>query len=165
MDMEDEDTIMHSATNHKSQFTQSLMLFVSASPPLSTRLLTTIIQSQTQTGARYTPYLTRFYAALGPGLLTGLIQEALEAMKVKTKPLPPSATNDGGSELHRIRIGGYDRRRQLFKGWVEVERFTYRGAEGSFCVMRRDEGNPISWRQLWRAVIESQLVEPHVLKK
>ncbi len=72
------------------------MLFVSASPPLSTRLLTTIIQSQTQTGARYTPYLTRFYAALGPGLLTGLIQEALEAMKVKTKPLPPSATNDGG---------------------------------------------------------------------
>lgn len=86
-------------------------------------------------------------------------------MNVKTKLLPPATTSDGGGELHRIRVGGWDKRRQMFKGWVEVERFTYRGAEGSFCVMRRDEGNPISWRQLWRAVIESQLVEPHVLKK
>lgn len=35
MDVEDDDTIMHSATNHLSQFTQSLMLFVSVySPPL-----------------------------------------------------------------------------------------------------------------------------------
>lgn len=83
---------------------------------------------------------------------------------MKTKLLPLLATSDTGN-LHRIRLGGWDNRQQLFKGWVEVEQFTYRGAEGSFCIMRRDEGNPISWRKLWRAVIESQLVEPHVLKK
>ncbi|KAF8190055.1 kinase-like domain-containing protein [Pholiota molesta] len=143
----DEDTVMQSATSHQSQFTQSLMLF-----------------SQTQSGSRYTPHLTRFYAALGPTLIIGLIHESLEALGVKCKPAPPIADGPSG-ERHRLRIGGWDKRRQMFKGWVDVERFAYRGAEGSFCVMRRDEGNPISWRQLWRALIESELVEPHVLRK
>ncbi|KAF9482952.1 CAMK CAMKL CHK1 protein kinase [Pholiota conissans] len=148
MDTDDEDTIMQSAPNHQSQFTQTLMLF-----------------SQTQSGARYTPHLTRFYASLGPALLMGLIHEALEALSVKCKIAPAVKEGPGGSQRHRLRIGGWDKRRQMFKGWVEVERFTYRGAEGSFCVMRRDEGNPISWRQLWKALIESQAVEPHVLRK
>ena len=67
--------------------------------------------------------------------------------------------------MHHLRVGGFDNRRQLFKGWVDVEHFSYRGAEGSFCVMRRDEGNPISWRQLWKKVIGSECVEPHVLRK
>ncbi|KJA22343.1 hypothetical protein HYPSUDRAFT_139331, partial [Hypholoma sublateritium FD-334 SS-4] len=144
----EDNRVFQSETNHLSQFTQSLMLF-----------------SQTQSGARYMPHLTRFYATLVPDLLTGLLKEALEAMNVKTRLIPQITASDAGSQLHRIRVGGWDKRHQMFKGWVEVERFTYRGEEGSFCVMRRDEGNPISWRQLWRALIESQLVELHVLKK
>lgn len=65
----------------------------------------------------------------------------------------------------KCRIGGLDARRVQFKGYVEVESFASNGYSGSFCVFRRDEGNPISWRQLWKAVIQSPMVEPHVLKK
>ncbi|KAK0438423.1 kinase-like domain-containing protein [Armillaria borealis] len=138
----DGDQMMFSA-GHSSQFTQSLMLF-----------------SQTQSGNRYTPHLTRFYASLGPSLLLTLIQESLEELGVRCKPSPDSS--DG---VHRLRIGGRDRRKEIFKGWVLVERFTYRGSEGSFCIMQRDEGNPISWRQLWKALIMSPSLEPHVLRK
>jgi len=143
---EDEDEIMLSAT-HQSQFTQSLMLF-----------------SQTQSGNRYTPHLTRFYAALGPSLLMSLIKESLEVHHVKCKLAPP-VVNDRGMETLRLRVGGYDQRKEMFKGWVEVEKFVYRSSEGSFCVMKRDEGSPISWRQLWKGLIKSPLVEPHVLRK
>ncbi|KAF8148644.1 CAMK/CAMKL/CHK1 protein kinase [Crassisporium funariophilum] len=143
---EDEDQIMLSAT-HQSQFTQSLMLF-----------------SQTQSGNRYTPHLTRFYAALGPTLLMSLMLESLEAHGVKCKAAPPNI-DPRGVETLRLRVGGFDQRKEKFKGWVEVEKFSYRGSEGSFCVMKRDEGSPISWRQLWKGLIKSDLVEPHVLKK
>ncbi|PPQ83836.1 hypothetical protein CVT25_000895 [Psilocybe cyanescens] len=144
----DVDEVMLSAA--QSQFTQSLMLF-----------------SQTQAGARYTPHLTRFYSSLGPSLLVKLIQEFLEHpdVKCKTKLGSLPSINERGVEVYKMRIGGWDARKQVFKGWVDVEKFSYRGAEGSFCVMRRDEGNPISWRQLWKAVIKSPLVEPHVLRK
>ncbi|RDB27406.1 Serine/threonine-protein kinase CHK1 [Hypsizygus marmoreus] len=141
---EDGDQMMASAS-HSSQFTQSLMLF-----------------SQTQSGNRYTPHLTRFYAALGHTLLMPLIQESLEALNVRCKPAPPS--QDPGAPL-RLRIGGLDKRKTMFKGWVEVEKFTYRGSVGSFCVMQRDVGNPISWRQLWKALICSPNIDPHVLRK
>jgi hypothetical protein len=94
-------------------------------------------QSQTQSGNRYTPHLTRFYAALGPALLMPLVQESLEAMNVRCKVAPVREDQHGQASL-RLRIGGYDRRKVMFKGWVEVERFTYRGSEGSFCVMQRD---------------------------
>ncbi|KDR70014.1 hypothetical protein GALMADRAFT_76739 [Galerina marginata CBS 339.88] len=153
----DGDEVMLSAT-HQSQFTQSLMLF-----------------SQTQSGSRYTPHLTRFYASLGPSLLIMLIQEYLESpdTRCKTKLAPKPVVNERGVEVWKLRIGGWDLRKQMFKGWVEVERFVYRPTghmgdeeiEGSFCVMRRDEGNPISWRQLWRGVIQCSIVEPHVLRK
>jgi serine/threonine-protein kinase Chk1 len=73
--------------------------------------------------------------------------------------------NARGLDLYKLRIGGWDKRKQMFKGWVDVEPFSRYGMEGSFCVMRRDEGNPISWRQLWKKLISSPLVEPHVLKK
>ncbi|KAF4586107.1 Chk1 protein kinase [Pleurotus pulmonarius] len=159
---EDGDTLMLSAAN-RSQFTQTLMLF-----------------SQTQTGHRYTPHLTRFYASLGPALLLALIKESLEGLNVKCKDHPPRPLYDdtsssssiddidgggGGGLQYRLRIGGFDKRKVLFKGWVEVEPFEYRGADGSFCVMQRDEGSPISWRQLWKALIISPAVEPHVLRK
>ncbi|KAH9487412.1 Serine/threonine-protein kinase CHK1 [Psilocybe cubensis] len=135
---------------HKSQFTQSLMLF-----------------SQTQHGSRYTPNLTRFYSSLGPSLLIALIKEYLEQpdVGVKCKLGAEPIVNERGIEVYRMRIGGWDARKQMFKGWVDVEKFAYRGEEGAFCLMRRDEGSPISWRQLWKAIILSPAVEPHVLRK
>lgn len=171
---------------HNSQFTQSLMLFVShlecPTFPITFADIDPIfwLQSQTQSGNRYTPHLTRFYAALGHTLLLPLIQESLEALNVRCKAAPSGPEKDAPL---RLRIGGYDRRKVMFKGWVNVENFTYRGSVGSFCVMQRDvvcavwcvislgdcwlanQGNPISWRQLWKALIVSPNVEPHVLRK
>ncbi|KAG6827439.1 hypothetical protein H0H92_011794 [Tricholoma furcatifolium] len=144
----DGDEMMASAPA-QSQFTQSLMLF-----------------SQTQSGRRYTPHLTRFYSSMGYTLLLPLIQESLEALNVKCK-LPEGQAESGSAtkgEL-KLRIGGFDARRVMFKGWVVLEPFVYRGSVGSYCVMQRDVGNPISWRQLWKAVINSENVEPHVLRK
>jgi len=63
--------------------------------------------------------LTRFYASLAPPLLTPLIQEFLENYK--------------------LRIGGKDARKEKFKGWVEVENFTWNGVQGSLCLMKKDE--------------------------
>ncbi|TFK24326.1 CAMK/CAMKL/CHK1 protein kinase [Coprinopsis marcescibilis] len=147
-------------TNH-TQFTQKLMLF-----------------SQTQAGTRYTPNLTRFYARLPPAQLLPLIQSALEGHGVRCKA-------SGDNEL-LLRVGGFDKRKVRFKGWVEVERYSSRsdgdedgdasgdsmgedgddgkvGFEGSFCSMARDEGNPISWRQLWKALVQSEGVKEWVL--
>ncbi|KAJ6522584.1 CAMK/CAMKL/CHK1 protein kinase [Mycena capillaripes] len=123
---DDEDELMLSAA-HNTQFTQTLMLF-----------------SQTQSGTRYTPHLTR---------------QRLTSLGVTCKDAPPAAG------ALRLRIGGHDARKEVFRGWVEIEPFEYHGSYGSFCVMQKDSGNPISWRQLWRALIQSPLVEPHVLRK
>jgi hypothetical protein len=38
----------------------------------------------------------------------------------------------------KFRVGGFDRRREVFKGWVEIEPFAYNGFEGSFCVLRKE---------------------------
>ncbi|KAF7344003.1 Protein kinase domain-containing protein [Mycena venus] len=128
---DDEDEPMLSAA-HNTQFTQTLMLF-----------------SQTQSGTRYTPHLTRFYASLPPAHIL---------------PPHPRSSPSLSSPL-RLRIGGHDARKEVFRGWVEVEQFEYHGDHGSFCVMQKDSGNPISWRQLWRALIQSPGVEPYVLRK
>ncbi|KAJ3963320.1 hypothetical protein EV361DRAFT_943690, partial [Lentinula raphanica] len=53
------------AAGHNSQFTQSLLLF-----------------SQTQSGTRYTPHLTRFYASLLPGQLMALVKETLGSLEL-----------------------------------------------------------------------------------
>ncbi|KIK54864.1 hypothetical protein GYMLUDRAFT_231599 [Collybiopsis luxurians FD-317 M1] len=151
----DGDTDVRPATAHNSQFTQSLMLF-----------------SQTQGGARYTPHLTRFYASLGPALLMPIIKETLEGMGVKCKLSSQGNDGSGGHDGTanggpiKMRIGGYDKRKVAYKGWVELEHFSYRGIEGgSFCVMSRDEGNPLSWRQLWKDLLKSDAISLHVLKK
>lgn len=141
----DGDVIMLSAA-HQSQFTQSLLLF-----------------SQTQSGRRYTPHLTRFYTSLGPGIMMQLIKESLDAVGVKHKD-GPTAEDERG-EILRLRIGGHDKRRITFKGWVELEKFHYAETDGSFCLMTRDVGNPISWRQLWKALVLSPAVDPHVLRR
>ncbi|KAJ7725700.1 kinase-like domain-containing protein [Mycena metata] len=138
---DDEDEPMLSAA-HNTQFTQTLMLF-----------------SQTQSGTRYTPHLTRFYASLPPDQLMPLVQGGLSSLGVTCREAPPS------SSALRLRIGGQDARKETFRGWVEVESFEYHGSHGSFCIMQKDSGNPISWRQLWRALIQCPPVEPHVLRK
>ncbi|KAJ7609587.1 kinase-like domain-containing protein [Mycena polygramma] len=138
---EDEDEPMLSAA-HNTQFTQTLMLF-----------------SQTQSGTRYTPHLTRFYAALPPPQILPFVHEGLTSLGVTCRDAPPT------TDALRLRIGGQDARKEVFRGWVEIETFEYHGSHGSFCVMQKDSGNPISWRQLWRALIQSPPVEPHVLRK
>ncbi|KZT71090.1 CAMK/CAMKL/CHK1 protein kinase [Daedalea quercina L-15889] len=145
----DGDQIMGNAS-YISQFTQSLMFF-----------------SQTQSGTRYTPHLTRFYARLQPHLMLPLIEEALTAQGVKWKPAQEVVFEEpGGGEVQalRMRIGGHDRRRLMFKGWVELEPFEVRGRSGTYCIMARDQGNPISWRMLWKNVIEYPAVEPQVYR-
>lgn len=70
-----------------------------------------------------------------------MLKESLESLNVKCKTVPRSDDDDethGEGGVLRLRIGGYDRRKMPFKGWVEVEKFSSRGTEGSFCVMQRD---------------------------
>ncbi|KAF9239876.1 kinase-like domain-containing protein [Melanogaster broomeanus] len=138
----DGDDIMLSA---QSQFTQSLLLF-----------------SQTQSGRRYTPHLTRFYTAIGPGILIDLIKESLDSFGVKYKDAPAV---EGQGVAFRLRVGGYDKRKIMYKGWVEVENYSHPEFSGAFCIMQRDVGNPMSWRQLWKALIMSPTVSPHVLRR
>ena len=109
-----------------------------------------------------------------------LLEEALQALGAKTKRAP---TREGEERtVLRARVGGLDRRRAVYKGWLELEPFAFRGVEGAFCLMLRDkvccapravvafmllivcaaQGNPISWRVLWKALIQSPEVEPHV---
>lgn len=64
-----------------------------------------------------------------------LVIEALEALGVKCK-LKEGAVDDA---TLRLRVGGFDRRKVMFKGWVELENFRYTGTEGSFCIMQRDD--------------------------
>ncbi|KIJ41776.1 hypothetical protein M422DRAFT_31609 [Sphaerobolus stellatus SS14] len=120
-----------------SQFTQSLQLF-----------------SQSQNGTRYCPHLT-------PDLMDRLL--LLNGFGVEYQP----RQHDNDPEGRVIKIGGYDKRKEHFTGYVEVENFSWAGGEckGSFCVMRRDKGSPISWRQLWKALIKSPEIEPHVLRR
>lgn len=65
-----------------------------------------------------------------------ILHESLLALNVKCKPAPETL---GDRQQLRIRIGGLDRRKVVFKGWVIIETFNYGNEEGSFCVMQRDE--------------------------
>ncbi|PPQ73641.1 hypothetical protein CVT24_007627 [Panaeolus cyanescens] len=154
---EDGDTIM--GTAGASQFTQRLLLF-----------------SQTQGGTRYMPHLTRFYARLAPTVLMPILKEALDGLPqgVKTKFAGSTVVylddeNVEGPrryrETMRLRVGAFDNRKLVCKGWVEVESYMRDDVEYSFVLMRRDEGNPMSWRSLYRALLSSKLIHPHVLWK
>lgn len=134
-------------------------------------------------GRRYTPVLTRFYTSILPSLLLPLIEEALTDQKIKYKKLEPK--RDGEMTRLRIRVGGFDKRKLVFKGTIELEEFEHDDFHGTFCVMNREkvrqalpslrnllmrarravQGNPISWRQVWKSLIVSPVVEPHVLRK
>lgn len=137
-----------------SQFTENLLLFARPSfadrhPfPSSDDLCT---QSQTQSGSRYTPHLTRFYASLPPHDLLDACDEVLRSFGCKTKlhPSNPPRPSEDMSDSDKTaveeqisvkcRVGGLDARRVQFKGYVEIESFARNGYSGSFCVFRRDE--------------------------
>jgi serine/threonine-protein kinase Chk1 len=143
---------MATAPPHMSQFTQTLMLFVGSSFTLSsTPPVHLVIQSQTQGGRRYTPHLTRFYAAVPPSELLTRIVAAMDLLGVKHKDAPHSdvhVSDDAEEEAGeasdralRLRVGGLDARREAFKGWVEFEPYAHRredGGVGTFCVLRRE---------------------------
>lgn len=162
---ENEDTIMGTAPpvsgtdemgqSQYSQFTQTLMLF-----------------SQTQSGPRYIPQLTKFYAALSPEAFLPLLIQALENQGVKAKraaDIVPNPTSSGvqPAPTIRLRIGGHDARKLMFKGWVELEPYADRrsGFEGCFCLMKRDVGSPISWRSVFRGVCKDEGVADLVVRK
>jgi serine/threonine-protein kinase Chk1 len=50
----------------------------------------------------------------------------------------PPAMNERGIEVYKLRVGGRDARKEVFKGWVEVEPFARNAVAGSFCLMRKD---------------------------
>ena len=70
-----------------------------------------------------------------------LIMAAATALGIKSKVGVP---DEGSPEKLRLRVGGYDRRREMFKGWIEVEPFVWNGDEGSFCIMSRDQVSSLS---------------------
>ncbi|TCD61931.1 Chk1 protein kinase [Steccherinum ochraceum] len=132
---------------YQSQFTQNLQLF-----------------TQTQTGKRHTPHLTRFYASLPPEFLLPLLQDFFAESQIQTSA-PKQIQSQQGICMWRMRAGGYDQRSLVFKGAVEVEPFEMNGMQGSYVVMVRNVGNPLSWRQLWKAAVTSKQLEPHILRK
>lgn len=56
-----------------------------------------------------------------------------------------TARSHEGEIKLRLRIGGYDKRKVVFKGWIEVEGFELLNEHsevvfsGSFCLMKREE--------------------------
>ena len=66
-----------------------------------------------------------------------LICEALDELEVKYRG--PETTSEGNI---CVRVGGRDKRKLMFKGWIELEDFEYDGEKGSFCVMKRDQVRP-----------------------
>jgi serine/threonine-protein kinase Chk1 len=68
---------------------------------------------------------------------------------VQCRRMPPSV-NERGVEVHKLRIGGKDARKELFKGWVEVEQFTRNAIQGSFCLLKKDMVSAFiySWRMI-----------------
>ncbi|KZT53445.1 CAMK/CAMKL/CHK1 protein kinase [Calocera cornea HHB12733] len=129
----------------KSQFTQSLMLF-----------------SQTQSGMKYTPNLTRFYASISPSQLLTLIAQYLVALGHQVSE---DVQEDKRTSGVSIMLRGKDARGLIMAGWIEAEEFSREGLRGSRCVFRRDKGNPLSWRSLWKSVVNCPTVEPYVLKR
>jgi len=121
---------------------------------------------------KYSPHLTRFFASLPPNKLAPLLIEALSALGVKYKVKLPTT----------VLVGGYDMRKEKFKGRVVLEGFKWKGVECSIVEMAREEvkerfsesciwanayfkGNPISWRQFWKATVKASQMEPHLLRR
>lgn len=69
-----------------------------------------------------------------------LIHESLLSFNVKCRASDTASQGTETSDVQlRLRIGGMDRRKVRFKGWVTVENFLYGDVQCCFVVMRRDE--------------------------
>jgi hypothetical protein len=69
-----------------------------------------------------------------------LIHESLLGFNVKCRASDPITRDTETPDVQfRLRIGGMDRRKVRFKGWVTIENFAYGDVQGSFVVMQRDE--------------------------
>lgn len=150
-------------------FTQSLQFFVCFR--YDPRVYTEFVKTQLPTGLRHSPHLTRFFVVIPALQLFPLLLQTFQNLGVKTKDKPPTM----------IVVGGHDARKERFKGRVSIEQFTWRDNECCFVEMAREEvhlsmhryscilmlpqGNPLSWRQLWKVVVKSPLVQPHVLRR
>jgi serine/threonine-protein kinase CHEK1 len=123
-----------------SQFTQTLQLFVCLSCFLGDECSDVLVQSQTQSGTRYCPHLTRFYTTISPADLMGHVLVALQVLGVKFQ-ISDAEADEEGKEFRKTKIGGYDKRKERFTGYVEIENFSWSGGEchGSLCVMRREK--------------------------
>ena len=112
---------------------------------------------------RYIPQLTRFYASAEPTELKERMFAALTGLpgKIKYQERSPQSPT-----TILLRVGGYDARREPWKGFIEIKPFPSR-EHGmlSLCIMKRDLGNPISWKQLWKALVNSPELSPIVLRK
>ncbi|KAG8805927.1 Chk1 protein kinase [Serendipita sp. 400] len=144
MDIAQPDTFMDAdgdhvmATSPGTAFTQSLQFF-----------------TQLPTGLRHSPHLTRFFVSLSAERVLPLLIQALESLGIKSKSLSSSA----------VVLGGLDSRRERFKGRISIEQFVWRESMCCFIEMAREEGNPLSWRQLWKLLVKSPLIQPFVLQK
>ena len=56
-------------------------------------------------------------------------------MDIQYKVAPPEKGEEG---TLRLRVGGKDMRKEVFKGWIDIEPWMRPGYPASFCVMRRD---------------------------
>lgn len=78
---------------------------------------------------KYSPHLTRFFTSLPPNKLAPILIEALNALGVKNKVKPPAT----------VLVGGYDVRKEKFKGRIMFEGFEWKGVECSIVEMAREE--------------------------
>lgn len=70
----------------------------------------------------------------------GYILIALQTFGVKYQVREVEGV-EGTKGFKKAKIGGYDKRKERFTGYVEIENFSWSGGEchGSFCVMRREK--------------------------
>ncbi|KAG1764748.1 hypothetical protein EDD22DRAFT_882668 [Suillus occidentalis] len=73
---------------HQPQFTQPLLSIVYHTHLNSTSIRSSFLESQAQSGRRYTPSLARFYTSLGPGIIVQLTREFSTTLGVKHRDGP-----------------------------------------------------------------------------
>ncbi|KAI0037125.1 kinase-like domain-containing protein [Vararia minispora EC-137] len=119
----------------RSQFVRTLLLAVR---------LSYIMLTQTQSGPKYNPYLTRFYAHLPPSELLDIVEQVLPSLRVDFQRAGHGCTFLRYTDRRRMRLAGY----------VDVEHAARGGA-----------GDPLSWRRMWKEVVCSAVLEPHLVRK
>jgi hypothetical protein len=73
--------------------------------------------------------LTRFFARLPAASLAPLLVQVLDGFGVKTKTKSPTL----------IILGGYDNRKEKYKGRIEIDRFIWKKQDCCFVEMAREE--------------------------